>query len=396
MFYCGIDVAKRKHAVVVLDEKGQLRKPVFTAENTRPGLDGLAAELAGLGGEVSIGLESTGHYWLSLYDVLTRKGYPVVVINPLQVAAYRKSGLRRVKNDRTDAVWIADFLRISNLPASSRDIPTLLQLRELSRFRYWLSEQIGDCKRKLLTILDRVFPEYESLFSSVFVTSSRALLQEAVSAQEFANFDLQELTDLLTRTSRGRFGEEKAKQLQEQARGSIGVGFLADAAQVEMRCLLAQIELLEEQEEEVEKAVSVLMEQIPQHITSVPGVGPVNGAAILAEIGDVRRFPTEAQLVAYAGIDATVYQSGQFEGTKTHMSKRGSAYLRLALWQAALMATLHDEEFKAYYHKKRAEGKAHGVATGAVCRKLLIRIYVILKENRPYEARNSTPVGLDS
>ncbi len=396
MYYCGIDVAKRKHAVAVLDEKGQLRKPVFTAENTRQGLDGLAEALAGLGGEVSIGLESTGHYWLSLYDVLTKQGYPVVVINPLQVAAYRKSGLRRVKNDRTDAVWIADFLRISNLPASSRDIPVLLQLRELSRFRYWLSEQIGDCKRKLLTILDRVFPEYESLFSSIFVTSSRALLQEAVAAQEFADFNLGELTDILTKTSRGRFGLAKAQELQEQARQSIGVGFLADAAQVEMRCLLAQIELLEEQQEEVEKAVAGLMEQIPQHITSVPGVGPVNGAAILAEIGDVNRFPSEAQLVAYAGIDATVYQSGQFEGTQSHMSKRGSAYLRLALWQAALMAVLHDEEFKAYYQKKRAEGKAHGVATGAVCRKLLIRIYVILKENRPYEARKSTPAGLDS
>ena len=129
--------------------------------------------------------------------MLTRNEYPVTVINPLQISAYRKSGVRKVKNDKTDAVWIADFLRISNLPASSRDIPVLLQLRELTRFRFWLSEQIGDCKRKLLTILDRVFPEYEKLFSSVFVTSSRAMLQEMVSAQDFADFDLQELTDLL-------------------------------------------------------------------------------------------------------------------------------------------------------------------------------------------------------
>jgi transposase len=387
MYFCGIDVAKHDHKVVFLDEHGQVRKAAFTAENTRAGMDLLVNELAALGGEVRIALESTGHYWLSLYDVLTRQGYPVVVINPLQIAAYRKSGLRKVKNDRTDAIWIADFLRISNLPASSRDIPTLLQLRELSRFRYWLSEQIGDCKRKLLTILDRVFPEYEKLFSNVFVTSSRALLQEAVSAQDFAAFDLTELTELLTKTSRGRFGAEKAEQLQQSARQSIGVGFLADAAQVEMRCLLAQIELLEDQQTEVEKALVGLMEQIPQYITTVPGVGLVNGAAILSEIGDVQRFPSEEKLVAYAGIDASVYQSGQFEAGERHMSKRGSAYLRLALWQAALMAILHDEEFKAYYKKKRAEGKVHGVATGAVCRKLLIRIYTILKENRPYEAR---------
>jgi transposase len=191
MYYCGIDVAKRKQAVAILDERGQLHKPVFEVENTHDGLGFLVEELGRLGGEATVVLEATGHYWLSLYDVLTREGYGVTVINPLQIAAYRKSGVRKVKNDRTDAVWIADFLRVSNLPASSRDIPMLLQLRELSRFRYWLAEQIGDCKRKLLTILERVFPEYESLFSSVFVHSSRALLAEAVSAQDFADFDPQ-------------------------------------------------------------------------------------------------------------------------------------------------------------------------------------------------------------
>jgi transposase len=389
MFYCGIDVAKRKHAVVVLNDNGQTHRPVFTIQNTREGMEFLVETLQRVGDDVMVGLEATGHYWLSLYDVLTRRGYAVAVINPLQIAAYRKSGVRKVKNDRTDAVWIADFLRIANLPASSREIPLLLQLRELSRFRFWLSEQIGDCKRKVITILDRVFPEYESLFSSVFVMSSRALLQEAVSAQEFADFDLQELTRLLARTSRRRFSVEKAQQLQEQARQSIGVGFLADAAQVELRCLLAQLDLLEEQQLEVEKAQAELMEAIPQHILTIPGIGLPTGAAILAEIGDIARFESEDKLVAYAGIDATVYQSGQFKGTEMHMSKRGSPYLRLALWQAASMAIQHNEELKVYYQKKRAEGKAHGTALGAVCRKLLVRVYVILKENRAYEIRCS-------
>lgn len=393
MFSCGIDVGKNKHAVVVLDELGHVQKTVFMIENTHAGLDFLLEQLKPFGADVQIGLEATGHYWLSLYDVLTRQGYPVTVINPLQIAAYRKSGVRKVKNDKTDAVWIADFLRISNLPASSRDIPVLLQLRELCRFRFWLSEQVGDCKRKLLTILDRVFPEYEKLFSSVFVTSSRAMLQEMVSAQDFADFDLQELTQLLHKTSRGRFGIEKAQQIQEKARHSIGVGFLADAAQVEMHCLLAQIDLLEEQQADVEKAQGELMQAIPQYITTIPGIALPTGAAIVAEIGDIHRFESEDKLIAYAGIDATVHQSGQFNATEMHMSKRGSPYLRLALWQAASMAVLHDEELKTYYQKKRTESKAHGVAIGAVCRKLLIRIYVILKENRPYIARKLAPAN---
>jgi transposase len=135
MYYCGIDVAKHKHAVAVLDEHGHAHKAVFSTENTRQGMETLLSELKPLG-DICIGLEATGHYWLSLYDVLTKNGYPVSVINPMQISAYRKSGLRKVKNDRTDAVWIADFMRISNLPASSQNIPILLQLRELTRF--WL------------------------------------------------------------------------------------------------------------------------------------------------------------------------------------------------------------------------------------------------------------------
>jgi transposase len=168
------------------------------------------------------------------------------------------------------------------------------------------------------------------------------------------------------------------------------VGFLADAAQMELRCLLAQLELLEEQEEEIEQALSALLEIIPQHILTIPGIGLSTGAAILAEIGDIARFESADKLVAYAGIDATVHQSGQFQATEMHMSKRGSPYLRLALWQAASMAIQHNEELRAYYEKKRAEGKAHGTALGAVCRKLLVRIFVILKENRVYEARRAT------
>ncbi len=396
MYYCGIDVAKHKHAVVVLDERGGANRPVFMTENTRSGMDYLLDELKPFGEDVCIGLEATGHYWLSLYDVLTRQGYPVVVLNPLQISAYRRSGVRKVKNDKTDAAWIADFVRISNRTASDRDVPAMMQLRELSRFRFWLTDQIGDCKRKLLTILDRVFPEYESLFSSVFIQSSKAMLQAAVSAQEFSDFDLQELTELLQKTSRGKFGREKAQEIQAQARQSVGVGFLADAVRVEMRCLLAQIDLLEEQQADVETAQTELMGSVEQYITTIPGIGMPTGAAILAEIGDVSRFASEEKLVAYAGIDATVHQSGQFNAAHMHMSKRGSPYLRLALWQAASMAIRHNEELKEYYRKKRAEGKAHGTALGAVCRKLLIRIYVILKEKRPYQVRKLASSPLDS
>jgi transposase len=387
MYYCGIDVAKRKHAIALLDEKGQLVQRPFTIENTRAGFDQLRQALTTLDGQVLIGLEATGHYWWALYDELTQQAYPVVVLNALQVHAFRQSGVRKVKSDRTDAVWIAEFLRFSQPEPAQPTTPLFLQLKDLSRFRYHLSDQIGDAKRKLLSVLDRVFPEYETLFSSVFLTSSRQLLAQAASAQELAEFDLHELAELLHAASRGRFDRAKAEALHTLAQHSVGVRFLADAAQLEVRCLLAQLDLLEEQRDRVDEALAQLMDQVPQHILSIPGVGPTTGAALLAEIGDIQRFDAPEKLVAYAGIDAAVYQTGQFEARQMHMSKRGSPYLRHALWQAASMAIMHDAELRAYYDRKRQEGKAHGTALGAVCRKLLTRVYIVLKENRPYRIR---------
>lgn len=392
MYCCGIDVAKRKHMAAILSAEGQVIQAPLSVANTRAGFDQLRQALATLGGPVTIGLEATGHYWLALYDDLTRQGYPVVVFNPLQIHAFRKSGVRKVKNDRSDAVWIAEYLRFGGHPPTSPTLPVWLQLKELSRFRFHLSDQIGDGKRKLLSVLDRVFPEYETAFSSVFLAASRRLLAAAASAHEIAEFDLAELAQLLQSASRGRFGQAQAEIVQNLARQSVGVTFLADAAQVEMRCLLAQIDLLEEQRRQVDQAVEQLMAQVPQFLITIPGVGPVTAAAILAEIGDVNRFETVEKLVAYAGIDASVYQTGEFEATQRHMSKRGSPYLRHALWQAATAALLHNPELKAYYARKRQEGKHHGTALGAVCRKLLARIYVVLKENRPYRPHSPSAV----
>ena len=387
MYYCGIDVAKRKHSAMVLNEKVETMQQNFTFKNDREGFDKLLSLLKPFSGDLVVALEATGHYWLSLYECLSTANYPVVVLNPLQVHAYQRSGIRKRKNDRIDAFWIADYARIANRKATVKQAPELMQLRELTRFRFRLTENIGNCKRKLLTILDRVFPEYETLFSSVFLTTSKQLLAKAITAQEFADFDLEELTELLSRASRGRFGQDKAETILEKARHSIGISTFANSARVQVQCLLAQLNLLEEQCQEIDKEIEILMAQLPQHITTIPGVGAVTGAAILGEIGDIHRFDAPGKLVAYAGIDATVYQSGNFEATETHMSKRGSPFLRVALWQAASMAALYDPQLKEYYQKKKAEGKHHGTAVGAVARKLLARIFIILKENRPYEIR---------
>ena len=175
---------------------------------------------------------------------------------------------------------------------TNQDLPVILQLRELSRFRFRLERTDWGRQTQAPDDLDGVFPEYEHLFSNVFLETSRIILKEAVSAQEFADFDLQNSLLLLAQASHGRFGQQKAEIIQQQARQSVGVSFLANAAPSKMKCLLAQINLLEDQRSQADQIIAELMQQIPQHITSIPGIGPATGAAILAEIGDIQRFET--------------------------------------------------------------------------------------------------------
>ncbi|MCP5098306.1 MAG: IS110 family transposase, partial [Chloroflexi bacterium] len=376
------------HTALALQDNRQSVWADFEFANNRDGFESLQARLAATDEQLLVGLEATSIYWLPLFTFLTEQGIEVVVFNPLQIHAYRKSGIRKRKDDRIDAFWIADFMRIGNQQSARQFAPDLMQLRELTRFRSSLTNQIGSVKKQVIGILDRIFPEYETLFSNIFIQTSRQLLTEAVAPTDFAEFDLSELVTLLRSASRGRFGADKAAQIQAVAARSVGVACLADALRVQIRCLLAQLDLLEEQRTILDVEIECFMSQIEQHITSIPGIGSVTGSAIIAEIADINRFDSPAKLVAFAGIDPTVYQSGNFQATHSRMSKRGSPYLRHALWLAAILAIRFDPQLKAYYQKRRAEGKHHNVILGAVSRRLLNRIYVILKENRPYEIRN--------
>jgi transposase len=385
--YMGIDVAKHKHQAMVMNATGDTLIKAFPVTNDRKGINGLLDRLTQVDEPMEIGLEATGHYWLPLFEQLTKVGYTVHILNPLQVHAYQRSGIRRRKTDAIDAEWIADFVRIGGARDSvdPQTMPIYMELRQLSRFRFSLIDQVGNAKRRVVAVMDCVFPEYERIFSSVFIKTSRELLKEATTAQDFADFDLQELTTLLNKSSRGRFGEDEAQTIKQTAQQSIGISFLVDAARIQLGCLLAQLDFLEQQVAQIDQALDDLMVQLPnQYIMTITGIGPVTGAAILGEIGDIRRFPSLKKLVAYAGIDPTVYESGQFQAHKTRMSKRGSPHLRHALWMAAGVARMHDPELKAYYQKKRAEGKAYGTAMGAVCHKLLARIYAVLRDQRPY------------
>jgi transposase len=383
----GIDIAKRTHEACFMGQDGRQIGKARRFHNTRPGVRALLDDLQQLREPATIGLEATGHYWLALHDALERAGHTVQVLNPLQTHAYRKTTIRKVKSDRKDAWLIADVVRIGRGRAAYVPDETILQLRELTRFRWGLVDQIGDAKRRALSVLDRVFPEYESLFSDVFIKSSRALLQRATTAAEFADADLAELASVLKQTSRNRLGMERAEAVQTAARDSLGLAKLGGVASFELRALLDHIAFLEQQVAACEQQIEQLLATLEQHVTEIPGIGHVLAASLMAEIGDVSRFARFESLVAYSGIDPTVFSSGEFTATETHMSKRGSPYLRRALWLAAISASQSNPDLAEYLQRRLAQGKPWGTAMGAVARKLLSRIYVVLKQNRPYEVR---------
>lgn len=387
MYYVGIDVSKQHHDATVVDAAGRTVIAPFRFLNTCQGVTTLLTQLQALDAQVHIAMEATGHYWLPLYEALVAHGYSVAVFNPFQIKAYRQVGLRKTKTDAVDSIWIADFLRIGRTQPMVVPSPPLRQMRELARFRFTLLQRQSDIHRRALTILDRVFPEYPTLFSSPFSPTSQALLRRAVTAEAFAAWPLEDLTQTMRRASRGHFGLEQARQLQSLAQDSLGIRSLGPVAHQEMQLLLDQLALLDEQIATLDRELERLLQQTNAYLTTIPGLGVPLAATILGEIGDIRRFSNLKQLVAYAGLDPSVHQSGQFQASHAHISKRGSIYLRRALWIAASVARRYDPDLKALYERKRLQRKHHSVAIGAVCHRLLARIYVILKEQRPYEVR---------
>ena len=388
MYYCGIDIAKYKHEATVIDESGKALLDSISFSNTKEGCEKLLALFERLGiskSELLIGMEATGHYWLSVHAFLLDLEYEVKVINPIQSEAFRKMYIRQTKNDSKDSFIIAQIMRFGQFSTTSMSEEVIVAMRQLSRYRLALVDACGDCKRRVIALLDQVFPEYNSLFSDTFGVTSKEVLSQYPTPEDMLTVSTRKLTNLLEKSSRGRFGKEKAEQLKSVAANSFGVSFAKDAFSFQIKQLIEQLEFLEKQIEELEEQISVLLKQTGSYITTIPGIGETLGAIILSEIGDIHRFDAPNKLVAFAGLDVKVAQSGEFTGTRQKISKRGSPYLRRAIWLAAGRAAFCDPILSEYYQSLRARGKHHLTAVGAVSRKLCNTIYTILKEDRPWQ-----------
>ena len=382
MIYVGIDIAKLNHFASAIDSDGQVLIEPFEFLNDNDGFYMLLSKLKSFDKDsIIIGLESTAHYGNNLVSFLVAKGFNVCVINPIQTATLRKNNIRKTKTDKIDTLVIAKAVALMDRPrfVTLYDI-ALIQLKNLGRFRLKMVKQRTRSKVQLTSYLDQVFPELQYFFKSgIHQKAVYAVLKEAPSASLVASMHMTHLKNLLASNSHGRFNKDLALELRVLAQKSVGTADRSLSVQITQS--IAQIELLDSQIVAVESEIKDIVSSLDSPIMTIPGIGPVNGGMILGEIGDIHRFSKPRKLLAFAGLDPAVYQSGKFSAKSTRMSKRGSSALRYALMNAAHNVVKNNPTFREYYDSKRAEGRGHYNALGHCAGKLVRVIFKMLRDN---------------
>lgn len=378
MIYVGIDVAKDKHDCFIINSEGEVLYDVFTIQNNISGFEDLLFKIKTAEqnpDKVKVGLEATGHYSCNILGFLKTVGFQTIVINPLYTSLSRKSmSLRKTKTDKVDARTIANMIMSDvSLKPYSDTLYHNEDLKSLTRYRFDKVSQRAKLKQSVSRLVNILFPELETLVSTLHGKAIYALLSEFPSARHIASANLKHLTHLLDSASKGRFKKASADKIRETARRS--VGSYSPAKSLELKHTIKLIYELNEEISEIEKEIKNIMDAINSPILSVPGIGMNTGAIIIAEIGDFSRFDSPDKILAFAGCSPSTYQSGQLYSSHAKMEKRGSKYLRWALINAAAYVCKWEPTFSAYLAKKRAEGKHYYVALSHAAKKLVRLLY---------------------
>ncbi len=391
MIFVGIDVAKDKHDCFIINSEGEILADVFTVSNSKEGFEALLQTIntcTGIdGGKIKVGLEATGHYSYNILGFLLDKGLTTYVINPLHTNLFRKyQSLRKTKTDRVDARTIASMLMSDmSLKPYTNIAYHNSELKSLTRYRFNKISERAKLKTSVTRLINILFPEMENLFPTLHTASSYALLSELPSAKHIADVHLTHLTNLLYSASKGRYKKDKAVQIRETARNSIGTYMPAKA--LELKHTIKLIRELDNEIKEIEAAIAVIMNKINSPITSIPGISIHMAAMIIAEIGDFDNFESPDKILAFAGLSPSTYQSGQLNNCYAHMEKRGSRYLRYTLFNATRYVCIWCPSFTDYLAKKRAEGKHFFVAISHAAKKLVRLIFALQQSGQPFVSK---------
>ena len=387
MIFVGIDIASDKHDCCILGSDGGVLN-TFTFANDKRGFDSFIATVAGHCAEhnladAKVGLESTGHYGTNLTNFLLAKHLSVKIYNPLLVNMLRKAqSLRKTKTDKSDARFLAKLLFSDDSKPYSQPVYHISELKTLTRNRYRLVEMRSKLKISISRLVTVLFPELPGVVWSVNQKSCYALLMEFPTARSIAEAHLTKLTNLLSCNSHGKYGRDKAVEIRELAKQSIGLD--SRATGFELKQAIRLVQNLQMEIDELEAEIKTVMLEINSPILTIPGVGFVLGAIILAEIGNIENFDNPAKLLKFAGLEPSVYESGKYKAADTPMVKRGSKYLRWALIQASRLVAYRDSTFGTYMSKKRGEGKHFYVATSHVAKKLVRVVFHLLNSGESF------------
>jgi transposase len=386
--FCGIDIGKGKHAACVMDRDGQfvMRSQSFT--NDAQGYQAFLNRLQDAGSRrtsgLLVGLEATGHYWYALRDFLVGKDYDVVVLNPLQTKQQGRRDIRKCKTDRVDARRIARLLKTGEYRVSLVPGDFAMTCRHLTRLRCRLIGQRARIKLWLRSRLEPIWPEYEALMSNPFCKTGRTLLMKAPAPEDVVNLGREELFELIRKTSRGKFGPVKAEQIWNAACNTIGTRRGIEGARIAIRSLLTQLETLAPIREQLETEIETLARRLPGYLFTLPGIDTLTAVSLFGETDPIETFDSGAQLVAFAGLDTTVFQTGQYEAKRRRITKRGSPYLRHTLWSIAHRACRQEGDLRDYCLRRRREGLHYKSAVTATAIKLCHVAWRILTDQRDY------------
>ena len=373
----GIDVAKDKHDCFIQSSEGEVLADVFTISNNMDGFNILLEKIRTCTSpqdKIKVGLEATGHYSYNLLGFLLDNGL-----------ATKSLSLRKTKTDRVDARTIAAMLLSdAGLKPYTDTAYHNEELKSLTRYRFDKVKERAKLKSSVSRLVCILFPELEKLVPMLHMVSVYALLEEFPGAKQIAGAHLTRLKSLLANASKGRYKRDMAVSIRDAARNSIGSKMPAKS--LELQHTIRLIRELDAEIDEIEAEIETMMEEIHSPITTIPGIGCRMGAMILAEAGDLSRFDSPDKLLAYAGMSPSTYQSGQLKNCYPHMEKRGSRYLRYALFNATKYVCLWDPTFSTYLAKKRAEGKHYNVAISHAAKKLVRLIFAMEKSRQPYRS----------
>ncbi|WP_191398436.1 IS110 family transposase [Flavonifractor sp. An306] len=383
----GIDVSKDKHDCFIQSAEGEVLMDVFMISNNMDGFRTLLEKIrvcVSHQDKIKVGLEATGHYSYNLLGFLLDNGLPTYVLNPLRTNLYRKSpSLRKTKTDRVDARTIASMLLSDvGLKPYTDTAYRNEELKSLTRYRFDKVKERAKLKSSIARLVCILFPELETLVSSLHIASVYSLLEEFPGANQVAAAHLTRLKALLETASKGRYKRNMALEIRDAARNSIGSWMPAKS--LELQHTIRLIRELDNEIAEIEEQIQSLMIELDSPITTIPGLGFRMAAMILAEVGDFTRFASPDKLLAYAGMSPSTYQSGQLKNCYPHIEKRGSRYLRYALYNATKYVCHWDPTFAAYLAKKRAEGKHYNIALSHAAKKLVRLVFAMEKSRQPY------------